>query len=520
MLALVTRRHLIISAAACAAAATIAAPVAFARADGSSVSRGPSTTVDPYVIPVADGVHIRSLFTVDDRTASNGYDMGGIPDGLGAFPGPGRTFSLFMNHELGADQGVPRRHGQKGSYVARLQIDPRTGEIRSGRDLMNPGVRYYDHPTGEYVAAPTTPGDRAELGRFCSGTLVQPGGLLDERTGRGYDGGMWFANEETGDTGRTLAVTEDGAVQELPRLGRHSTENTKPALDTGARTVTVGTEDGGSGQLWVYAGAKQRRGNEFDRAGLTNGVLSVIRVAERRNGARVATDAQFRATYGKGRPAPVDLTQVNWEQPGAAMNTEAAAKGLSLTRIEDAAWDPRHPDDLYFVTTSGGDKTNPPGTDPDDAVRDGGGVWRLALDDRAHPELGGTLTLLLDGSEAPYLNMPDNVEVDRQGNVLLQEDPGGNPHVARILSYQIRTGRLAVVAQFDPALFAPATPGGKDAELTTDEESSGIIDAANVLSRGWYAFDAQVHSPSPNPAHAEKGQLLVMRVADWGSVYR
>jgi hypothetical protein len=471
------------------------------------------------VIPVADGVHIRSLFTVDDRNASNGYDMAGIPDALGAFAGPGRSFTLFMNHELGQDAGVPRRHGQKGSFVARLQIDPRTGEIRAGQDLMNPGVRYYDYPTGDYVAAPTTPGDRAEFGRFCSGTLAQRGSLLDENTGRGYAGGIWFANEETGDTGRSLGVTEDGTVQELPRLGRHSTENTVPALDTGARTVTVGTEDAGSGQLWVYAGAKQRKGNELDRAGLTNGVLSVIRVAERRNGARVATDAQFRAAYGKGTPAPVDLTQVNWDQTGAAQNAEAAAKGLSLTRIEDASWDPRHPDDLYFVTTSGGNRTNPPGTSPNDAIRDGGGVWRLSLEDRAHPELGGTLTLLLDGSEAPYLNMPDNVEVDRQGNVLLQEDPGGNPHTARILSYQIRTGRLGVLAQFDPALFSPATPGGKDAKITTDEESSGIVSAANVLGRGWYLFDAQVHAPSPNPAHGEKGQLLALHVADWSAVY-
>jgi secreted PhoX family phosphatase len=96
-------------------------------------------------------------------------------------------------------------------------------------------------------------------------------------------------------------------------------------------------------------------------------------------------------------------------------------------------WDPRNPDDLYFLTTEGGNKTPEPGN-PNNANRDGGGVWRLSLEDRAHPELGGTLTLLLDGSEAPYLNKPDNVELDRGGNLLIQEDPGGNLHVARIVA--------------------------------------------------------------------------------------
>jgi hypothetical protein len=41
------------------------------------------------------------------------------------------------------------------------------------------------------------------------------------------------------------------------------------------------------------------------------------------------------------------------------------------------------------------------------------------------PAQGGTLTLLLDGSEG--LVSPDNVDIDRKGNILIQEDPGNNP---------------------------------------------------------------------------------------------
>src|SRR5262245_30832366 len=48
----------------------------------TSTGTGPSTNTDPYVLPVADGVHISSLLTVGDA-AGNGYQMVGIPDGLG-----------------------------------------------------------------------------------------------------------------------------------------------------------------------------------------------------------------------------------------------------------------------------------------------------------------------------------------------------------------------------------------------------------------------------------------------------
>ena len=46
-------------------------------------STGPNTTTKPYVLPVGDGVSVTSLLTVGDGAASNGYEMVGIPDGLG-----------------------------------------------------------------------------------------------------------------------------------------------------------------------------------------------------------------------------------------------------------------------------------------------------------------------------------------------------------------------------------------------------------------------------------------------------
>jgi hypothetical protein len=200
-----------------ATSVTLAAPVA------ASTSRGPSTPIDPYVLPAADGVQITSLLTVDGAlgdggAASNGYEMVGIPDGLGAMDGPGRDFTVFMNHELAETAGIVRAHGATGSFVSRLVIDPRTLEVENGSDLIQPGMQFWNYVTQQYQSTPSPGGDnprtfgseqpnvaqddfiaqRPTLGRLCSGTLTRPGQLYNARTGRGYVGQIYFPNEENG----------------------------------------------------------------------------------------------------------------------------------------------------------------------------------------------------------------------------------------------------------------------------------------------------------------------------------
>ncbi len=347
------------------------------------------------------------------------------------------------------------------------------------------------------------------------------------RSSRSYRGQLYFANEEVGDEGRNFAVTTDGQATELPRLGLFSWENTLAALNRSNTTLVMGNEDGGAGQLWAYVGTKQRAGSPVDQAGLTNGRNFVADLVDE----AVSTDAQFRTTFGKGTPARFDLSEIDWDQSGADQNAEALATGLSLNRIEDGAFDPKRPDDYYFVTTAGG---NGPG----------GGLWRLRWDDIEDPAKGGTLTLLLDGSEG--LVSPDNIDVDGKGNVVIQEDPGNNPHVSRILAYRISDGALATLARFDPAQFSSGQPGF----ITQDEESSGIIDVARAYrdpslaglpffvirdleasgifdlfdiakASGTFLFDAQVHAPTVNNVaeYVERGQLMRMHVDDWKAVY-
>lgn len=523
--------------------AVLAGVASMATPVGAATATGPNTVTPPYVLPAASGVDVTSLLTVSDAgAAGNGYEMVGIPDGLGARR-VGDKVELLMNQELRDGQGIVRAHGQKGAFVSRYTIDPRGHAVPSGSDLIKPGVRFYDYLTDTYASAPNAAGTNPTTGeafpaytaafaRFCSSSLTDPLQLLSLRSGKGFLGQIYFANEESGNEGRLFGVTTEGQAQQLPRLGLFSWENTLAARNTSDATVAIGNEDGGEGQLWVYAGTKQYTGNAFDKAGLTNGGHSVVRV-----GGGPLGDPEVRALIAAapGGKVRFDLSDVPWNQSGADQNAEAKAEGLTLNRIEDGNWDPIDKNVYYYLTTEGGVGATP--------ARDGGGLWRMTFSDVERPQLGGTLELLLDGSEAIGLSKPDNLTVDVDGgHLLIQEDPGNNPRgLARIVAYRIADGATAVVARFDPALFDPAVAGA--GLLTQDEESSGIIDVSRIyfgiprdtreafevastflsgIRGGNFLFDAQVHTAAglDDPtAQVERGQLLHLRIADWAMVY-
>ncbi|MEI6363956.1 MAG: alkaline phosphatase PhoX [Actinomycetes bacterium] len=499
------------TAVAALSGAMVLAPLGVAMADSAPQSgTGPSTKTAPYVLPVAKDVSITSLLTVGD--APDGYPMVGIPDGLGAFGRGEGPFTIFMNHELQPPAGAVRAHGQVGAFVSKWTIDPKSGAVSGGSDLIT-SVNYWNYPAKTYGSAPVAPagaaaGHTAAFSRFCSGALTEPGQLLNRKSGKGYDGQIYMANEESGDEGRVFGVTTDGVAWQLPALGLFSWENTLVAPTRGDATVVLGNEDANPGQLRVYVGTKGSSGSAVEKAGLTNGTSFVI---DDTNPA-VTNDAQYRAAYGKGADVPVVLNAINTTVNGKAQNAEALGKGISLNRIEDGSFDPKNPNDYYFLTTEGGN-TAPvtPGVS-----RDGGGLWLLRFSDVNQPSLGATLTLLLDGSEAPFLSKPDNMTIDREGNIVIQEDPGDNAHVARIVAYRIEDGALATLAQFDPAQFTPGAPGF----ITQDEESSGIIEISKLADQGsTFLFDAQVHKKLADPALVEMGQLLTLTVASWGDVY-
>ena len=131
-----------------------------------------------------------------------------------------------------------------------------------------------------------------------------------------------------------------------------------------------------------------------------------------------------------------------------------------FNRPEDGAWDPSNPSDFYFVTT----------VSFDGASR----LWRLHFNDPANPAAGGTISMLLDGSESggtpERFHMLDNITVNGDDQLILQEDPGNQAYLARVRLYDVGSDTLTQIAEHDPARFAPPTP----APFNQDEESSGV----------------------------------------------
>ena len=442
-----------------AAVSAIAATAALANA-----ITGPSSSESPYVVRAQPGVVTKSVLTVGDA-AADGYRMVGIPDGLGAYDNGDGTFTVLMNHELRDTAGVVREHGANGAFVSRWTIDKDTLAVRSGEDLIervatwNPTTQAYDAPAKGIALSRLCSADLPDQTAFLAGDL----GTADR---------MFLSGEENGTAGRGFAhvVTgpEAGTSYELADLGRMSFENIVANPGTGAATVVAATDDTAGGAVSVYRGEKRAAGNPPQRAGLTGGVTRQVAVAG------VASE-----NADAGIPSGTAFT--------------LAPKGTGFNRPEDAAWDPSDPSKLYFVTTA--------------SFTGKSRLWRLNFADPANPAAGGTIDMLLDGTEGQH--MLDNLTVDRRGRVLVQEDPGGNPYLARIYRYDVRSDTLTTVAEHDPERFLP---GGEHPFLTQDEESSGIVDVSAILGAGWYLGDVQAHYAQPDPELVEGGQLFALHV--------
>jgi hypothetical protein len=514
------------------------APVAQARSEFS------------YVEAVAPGATIEVIASAADNIG--GYVLPGVLDGIGVLP-DGDDFVILVNHELSATNKVAaaaKRIGgaATGATISAINVDRDTMAVTGASELPK-SIAWYDYATNLYsTTKPVGPAGAAAkdefgvpnhtttLNRFCSAYLAPAGQLAYREGGKtfGYTGPVYFTGEEGSDESRAFAVTNTGQMVQLPRAGLAAWEN-MIVVPTGSKvTALMGMEDGSAtdSQLWMYSGEKTDTGSWDDKAGLANGNPYVMRI----DGA--ASDNDFRKVYGKGKPASVSFQQIDWQKSGAAQNQMARALGTVLARVEDGSFDPMNPSDFYFVTTES--NKDPKATAPNPATptitRDGGALWKLTLTDVRNPLAGGTITMLLDGSEAPYLNKPDNVVVDGKGNVLIQEDPGNNAHIARMLAYRIVDGRIATVARFKDQ-YAKA---GSPQFITQDEESSGVVDATALLrtsesdTASYYLFDSQIHAPADKARldlmgqsgrgedlvqAIEGGQVYVLTVPDWNAVY-
>lgn len=458
-------------------------------------AQGPSSSESPYLIPAA-GVSVTSLLTVGDSIKSrfkehSGYRMAGIPDGLGAYDNGDGSFTLLMSHEIKAADGVTRKHGYTGAFISSWIIRKQDLKVIDGEDLISK-VQLWDSTLGTYADGSTA------FDRLCSADLAPPTAFYNRKTGKGYSAGRIFLNGEESASSRAFAHLASGAYTgtsfEFAAMGRASWENLLANPYEQDRTLVIGTDDKAGGNVYLYIGKKQRQGNAMEKAGLTGGKRYSIGVVghpveDRDTG--IAAGTRFQLT-----------------QPGS---------GTAFLRPEDGAWDPVAAHRFYFTTT-----------DRYDQVKDGVGsqtgrsrLWRLSFEDISHPERGGTIEMMLDGSEAG--NMYDNLTISPDGMIFLQEDVGKQAHNGKIWMFNPNSRVLTLIAQHDPVRFGDLGQAAAEG-FNQDEESSGIIDISHILAgvRGYdtqkYRYllatvQAHVNIKATEPELVEKGQLVMLTVA-------
>lgn len=525
--------------------AACAAALAMVGAGAVSSTAAESTPI--YMETVATGATLKVLATAGDKIGN--YYLPGVPDGLGVVPTKS-GFKILMNHELspvGAVANLKRAGGNAtgGATITGLNFDTTTQSVTSASEFLR-SATFFDYSKGKFAKTAVAPEYAAAmddygvpvhsnaLNRFCSSSYAPAGSFLATVKGKkiGYSGGIYLTGEEGGNESRGFAVNTSGDLVQLPRLGLAPWETFNNVPTGNAITALIGGEDGAAidSQLWMYVGKKTNAGNWYAKAGLTNGRNFVIKVAD------AATDTEFRKVYGKGKIAEATFASVDWNSSGAIQNNQARMVGTSFTRIEDGVFDPKNPNIFYFNTTESNKDAKATSLNPDDRTvlkRDGGALWRLTFKDVKNPLKGATIEMLLDGSEAPYLNKPDAIELDSAGNILIQEDPGNNEQLARVLAYNVETKKIAVIARFKSDYFSPTAPK----KITMDEESSGIVEVTKYLRKAgdtkhYYLLDAQVHAttalsrPDITDVEIKKeleklvegGQLYLLTIDDWSKV--
>lgn len=432
-----------------------------------------------WLKPVAEGWSVKPLLNVGDAVGSSGYRMVGVPDGLGAMDNGDGTLTILMNHELGKDQGKNRRHFGRGAFVSRWVLDIASLKVTKGDDQMRKVLLWLGDEK-KHVNAPAY-----SFNRLCSADLPALSALYDAPSGKGFNGRLFMNGEEDRDGGRAFAHVVSGEQQgisyELPHLGKFAWENAVANPATGVKTVVMGMDDSPGGQVYMYVGEKRHAGNPVEKAGLVGGDLYGIKVDGKRFGFVKFGDVAA-------------MTGDELEKAGQKMGI------TNFMRPEDGSWDANNPKTFYFATT--------------DKIDGSSQLFQLTFDDLSHPENGGVIKVVLNARDIGA-QMFDNITVSGDGSLLVEEDPGDNPHVASIWQFDPKTGKAIKVAKVAPEAFLDKT---SPAFLTQDEENSGIIEVTDLvknapwfeLGKRYYLGTLQVHAKSKDPELVEDGQLYLL----------
>ena len=502
----------------------LVAAAATVSLSAQSLITGPSSSQTPYLTPTAPGWSSTSILTVGDTIG--GYQMVGIPDGLGAFDNGNGTMTVLANHELGNTSGTVRGSGAIGAFVSKWVINTSTWQVISGGDLVTSAANQMMW-NGTTWAQPSTP---YAIARLCSADLPKAAAFWDSSTSYGYDGRIFMNGEETGVEGKAFAWivtgTDAGKMYELPHLGKNSWENAlarssygvSPGAANLLQTAVALTDDSTPGEVFLYLGTKTNTGNAVQKAGLTNGQVYGIKV----NAATGYTGAVvYEAATGINGTfllAPIFTNSTIAAKTGAEFQAAATTAGTTqFARPEDAHW--LDHDSLLFATT--GATVN--------SISVTSKIYQLDFNSDATNGLlttGGNISVVvnsanmtgLDGAKATTF---DNLTVGEDGKLYIQEDPGNNAYVAKHwvvdLSQSTQALRESTAVQIFESDRSRFTTGATQFQ-TIDEEHSGIIDITSIVNDGitgskWFLVATQNHAAATGASAAtlvEGGQFIAL----------
>ena len=444
-----------------------------------SIAHAEAANSQAWLKPTSETWKVTPLLNVGDAVGTKSYRMVGIPDGLGALDNGDGTLSIYMNHEIGKDQGKNRKHFGRGAFVSHWTLDIASLKITDGEDLIKQ-VKLWLPDDKKHVNSPAY-----SFNRLCSADLPPFSALYDAASGKGFNGRLFMNGEEDREGGRAFAhlVTggQKGVSYELPYLGKFAWENAVANPSTGIRTVVMGMHDSPGGQVYMYVGEKRSSGNPVEQAGLMGGNLFAVKVDGKRFGF---------ATFGDVSAMSGDELEKAGQKAGVA----------NFMRPEDGAWDVNNPNVFYFATTDKIDGTSQ--------------LFQLTFDNINKPEIGGTIKVVLNARDIGA-QMFDNITVAGDGKVLVEEDPGDNPHMAAIWNFDPKTGKAEKVLRVAPEAFLDKN---SPAYLTQDEENSGIIEITDLVRKApwfegnkrYFLGSLQVHAKSSDPELIEGGQLYLI----------
>jgi secreted PhoX family phosphatase len=471
------------------------------------------TSIKPYMVSVSAEYAVQPLLSVGDRVPrtsdpSQQYQMVGIPDGMGAYRDGDKTI-VYMNHELvqaAVSEPIIGQPLNRGTFVSRFVL-ARDGSVLSG-DRAYDDVYNGDTFVGP---APDVTNSTPAFSRFCSGSLSY--------REAGFDRPIYLAGEESsgaatfdGLGGLGIVVFEHRGKAELhtmPKFGRFPWENALAQPRRRKLTVLMGMEDGPNtpdNQLYMWVGEKDfsRNASPMRKNGLLDGKLYVFVSTT----TEVNTEPAFFA-LGEGGTIQGEWVEITSADTLTDLQLEAAsdaAQAFGFVRIEDGAFNPRDPDEFFFVTTGSG---------PDNPL---GAVYRMRLDEH-DPAGETTIELVLNANAVVAAGgdtalSPDNIGMDRN-TILINED--GTANSRPLMASKGRSGSVWRLDKrtYETDQIADLFPPARDANFAIASgvwETTGVIPIEGFGPEAWL-INVQAHAPTvaPAPNTVEDGQLLMLR---------